>query len=163
MILSCIAAVADNGVIGRDNSLPWRLSADLQRFKKLTTGHWLIMGRKTFESMGKPLPNRTSVVLTRDRGYQRPGAIVVNHLDEALRLSSDQEEVFVLGGAAVFREALPRAQKLYLTRVHAEVEGDVKFPALDLEEWNQVERESLPANEKNDHPTTYEVYVRKGA
>ena len=162
MILSCIAAVADNGVIGRDNNLPWRLSADLQRFKKLTTGHWLIMGRKTFESMGKPLPNRTSVVLTRDRGYQRPGAIVVNHLDEALRLSSDQEEVFVLGGAAVFREALPRAQKLYLTRVHAEVEGDVKFPALDLEEWNQVERESLPADEKNDYPTTYQVYVRKG-
>jgi dihydrofolate reductase len=162
MILSCIAAVADNGVIGRDNSLPWRLSADLQRFKRLTTGHWLIMGRKTFESMGKPLPNRTSVVLTRDRGYQRPGAIVVNHLDEALRLSSDQEEVFVLGGAAVFREALPRAQKLYLTRVHAEVEGDVKFPALDLEEWNQVERESLPADEKNDYPTTYQVYVRKG-
>jgi dihydrofolate reductase len=162
MILSCIAAVADNGVIGRDNNLPWRLSADLQRFKKLTTGHWLIMGRKTFESMGKPLPNRTSVVLTRDRGYQSPGAIVVNHLDEALRLSSDQEEVFVLGGAAVFREALPRAQKLYLTRVHAEVEGDVKFPALDLEEWNQVERESLPADEKNDYPTTYQVYVRKG-
>lgn len=163
MILSCIAAVADNGVIGRDNSLPWRLSADLQRFKKLTTGHWLIMGRKTFESMGKPLPNRTSVVLTRDRGYQRPGAIVVNNLDEALRLSSDQAEVFVLGGAAVFREALPRARKLYLTRVHAEVEGDVRFPALDLDEWDRVEQVSLPANEKNDYPTTYEVYVRTGA
>jgi dihydrofolate reductase len=161
MILSCIAAVADNGVIGRDNNLPWRLSADLQRFKKLTTGHWLIMGRKTFESMGRPLPNRTSVVLTRDRGYQKPGAIVANNLDEALRLCSGQEEVFVLGGAEVFREALPLAHKLYLTRVHAEVEGDVRFPALDLEQWNRVEQVSLPAGEKNEYPTTYEVYVRK--
>lgn len=163
MTLSCIAAIADNGVIGRDNSLPWRLSADLQRFKKLTTGHWILMGRKTFESMGRPLPNRTSVVLTRDRGYQRPGAIVVHSLDEALERCEGQDEVFVLGGEAVFREALPHAQKLYLTRVHAQVEGDVRFPALDLSGWNRVEQVAVPADEKNDYPTTYEVYVRKAA
>jgi dihydrofolate reductase len=161
MILSCIAAVADNGVIGRDNGLPWRLSADLKRFKKLTTGHWTIMGRKTFESMGAPLPNRTAVVLTSDRGYKRPGAIVVHSLEEAIERSGGQQEVFVLGGEAVFRAALPRAQKLYLTRVHAEVEGDVRFPAVNLDDWERVESASLAADEKNDYPTTYEVYIRK--
>jgi dihydrofolate reductase len=163
MILSCIAAVADNGVIGRNNGLPWRLSADLRRFKKLTTGHWTIMGRKTFESMGGPLPNRTAIVMTRDTGYERPGAIVVNSLDEALERCRGQQEVFVLGGEAVFREALPRSQKLYLTRVHAVVEGDARFPAMDFKEWERVEQAALPADEKNDYPTTYEVYVRKSA
>lgn len=163
MILSCIAAVADNGVIGRNNGLPWRLSADLRRFKKLTTGHWTIMGRKTFESMGGPLPNRTAVVLTRNRGYERAGAIVVDSLDEALERCRGQQEVFVLGGEAVFREALPRSQKLYLTRVHAVVEGDALFPAMDFKEWERVEQAALPADEKNDHPTTYEVYVRKSS
>lgn len=161
MTLSCIAAVADNGVIGRDNDLPWRLSADLQRFKKLTTGHWIIMGRKTFESMGRPLPNRVSVVLTRDRDYEAHGAIVVHDIEEALERCAGQDEVFVLGGEAVFREAVPRSQRLYLTRVHAEVEGDVRFPAVDFGEWDRVEQVEVPADEKNDYPTTYEVYVRK--
>lgn len=161
MTLSCIAAVADNGIIGRDNDLPWRLSADLKRFQQLTTGHWIIMGRKTFESMGRPLPNRTSVVLTRDRGYHAPGAIVVHDLEQALERCAGQHEVFVLGGEAVFREALPRSDKLYLTRVHAAVEGDVRFPAVDFANWHRVERIAVPADENNEYPTTYEVYVRK--
>jgi dihydrofolate reductase len=161
MILSCIAAVADNGVIGRGNGLPWRLSADLKRFKQLTTGHTLIMGRKTFESIGKPLPNRTSIVLTRDRGYRAPGAIVVHDLNEALERCKGEQEVFVIGGAAVFREALPRVTRLYLTRVHADIEGDVHFPEVNLEAWERLEQVSLPADEKNNYPTTYEVYVRR--
>jgi dihydrofolate reductase len=161
MILSCIVAVADNGVMGRGNSLPWRLSADLKRFKELTTGHTLIMGRKTFESIGRPLPDRISIVLTRDRGYERPGAVVVHSLEEALERCSGEEEVFAIGGAEVFGEALPRAQRLYFTRVHADVTGDVLFPAPDLAEWERVEQMALPADGKNEFPTTYEVYVRR--
>ena len=161
MILSCIVAVAENGVIGRDNGLPWRLSADLKRFKQITTGHTLIMGRKTFESIGKPLPNRTSVVLTRDRGYEHAGAVVVHSLNEALERCRGEQEVFVIGGAEVFREALPRVQRLYLTRVLAEVEGDALFPVNEFSDWEQVEQASLPADEKNEYATSYEVYVRR--
>jgi dihydrofolate reductase len=163
MILSCIAAVSDNGVIGRGDALPWRLSADLKRFKRLTTGHALIMGRKTFESIGRPLPNRTSIVLTRDRAYQRPGAVVVHSLDEALERCRGEKEVFAIGGAALFREALPRAQRLYLTRVHAEVAGDVRFPAESLAGWERLESTELPADENNQYATTYEVYARRSA
>lgn len=160
MTLSCIVAVAENGVIGRGSSLPWRLSADLRRFKRLTTGHTLIMGRKTFESIGRPLPDRTSLVLTRDSTYERPGVVVVHSLEEALERCRSEQEVFVIGGAAVFREALPRAQRLYLTRVHADVRGDVRFPEEGLQGWTQVEQTQVPADEKNEYPTTYEVYVR---
>ncbi len=161
MTLSCIVAVADNGVIGRGNSLPWHLSADLKRFKALTTGHTLIMGRKTFESIDKPLPNRTSIVLSRDAAYQRPGAVVVHSLEEALRRCEGEQEVFAIGGEAVFREALPLARRLYLTRVHAAVAGDVRFPAENLENWERIERIELPADEKNEYATTYEVYERR--
>jgi dihydrofolate reductase len=163
MILSCIVAVADNGVMGRGNSLPWRLSADLKRFKELTTGHTLIMGRKTFESIGRPLPNRTSIVLTRDPGYQQPGAVVVHSLEEALQRCQGEQEVFAIGGAAVFREALPRAQRLYLTRVHADVAGDVRFPEEGLAGWQRIAQTALPADEKNEYATTYEVYARSSA
>jgi dihydrofolate reductase len=163
MILSCIVAVAQNGVIGRGNGLPWRLSADLKRFKELTTGHALIMGRKTFESIGRPLPNRTSIVLTRDRAYKPSGAVVVHSLEEALERCREEQEVFAIGGAAVFREALPRAQRLYLTRVHADVAGDVRFPGEDLEGWERTEQTPLPADEKNEYATTYEVYIRKSS
>jgi dihydrofolate reductase len=160
MILSCIAAVAENSVIGRDNDLPWRLSADMKRFKKLTSGRTMIMGRRTFESMDKPLPNRRSIVLTRDRAYRPSGAVVVHSLQEALELSGGEQEVFVIGGAGVFREALPLAQRFYLTRVHADVEGDVRFPEVNFEDWERIEQIRLPADEKNDYATTYEVYVR---
>jgi len=160
MILSCIVAMAENGVIGRGNSLPWRLPADLKRFQQLTTGHTLIIGRKTFESIGRPLPNRTSIVLTRDRAYSVPGAVVVHSLDEALQRCRGEQEVFAIGGAAVFRESLPRAQRLYLTRVHADVAGDVRFPEESFEGWKRVEQIPLPADEKNEYATTYEVYVR---
>jgi dihydrofolate reductase len=163
MILSCIAAVAENGVIGRGDALPWRLSADLKRFKELTTGHVLIMGRKTFASIGRPLSNRTSIVLTRDPAYRQPGVVVVHSLEEALERCRDEQEVFAIGGAAVFREALPRAQRLYLTRVHAEVAGDVRFPDETLEGWERIEQTSLPADEKNEYATTYEVYVRSSS
>ena len=138
MILSCIAAVAENGVIGKDNELPWRLSEDLKRFKKLTVGHAVIMGRKTFESIGRPLPNRTSIVITRGAEYEAAGAVVVHSIEEAIRQARRTEqtaegarEAFVIGGEAIFREALPWCARLYLTRVHTEAAGDVRFPSGD--------------------------------
>ncbi len=160
MTLSCIVAVSENGVIGRDNGLPWKLSADLRRFKQLTTGHAIIMGRKTFDSIGRPLPNRTSIVLTRDLDYAPPGVMVVHSLDEAVAACKDQEEAFVIGGEAVFREALPRTERLYLTRVHASVEGDAYFPEPDLTDWKLVQQERHLEDDKNNYAFTFQVHER---
>ena len=160
MILSCIAAVSENGVIGRKNGLPWKLSADLSRFKQLTTGHAIIMGRKTFASIGRPLPNRSSIVMSRDWKYDSPGVVVVHSFDQAVAACQDQHEAFVIGGEAVFREALPRTQRLYLTRVHANVEGDVYFPDTDLAGWKILRRQHHPRDDKNDYPFTFFVYER---
>ncbi len=160
MTLSCIVAVSENGVIGRKNGLPWKLSADLRRFKQLTTGHAIIMGRKTFDSIGRPLPGRTSIVMTRDPGYESPGVVVVHSFDQAVAACEDQQEAFVIGGAAVFREALPRTQRLYLTRVHGDVEGDVYFPETDLAAWKLLRQERHSQDDKNDHPFTFCVYER---
>jgi dihydrofolate reductase len=161
MILSGIVAVAQNGVIGRDGGLPWRLSDDLKRFKALTMGHTIVMGRKTFESIGRALPGRRSIVLTRDRSYQASGALVVHSLDEALDNCRNEGEAFVIGGAALFSEALPRIQRLYLTRVEAQVSGDVRFPEVDWSQWDCERSEPLPADEKNEYSTTFQVYSRK--
>ena len=160
MTLSCIVAVSENGVIGRDNGLPWKLSADLRRFKQLTTGHAIIMGRKTFDSIGRPLPNRTSIVMTRDHDYAPPGVMVVHSLDEAVAACHDQEEAFVIGGEAVFREALPRTERLYLTRVHASVEGDAYFPEPDLTDWKLVQQERHLEDDKNNYAFTFQVHER---
>ncbi len=160
MTLSCIVAVSENGVIGRKNDLPWKLSADLRRFKQLTTGNAIIMGRKTFDSIGRPLPGRTSIVMTRDPGYESPGVVVVHSFDQAVAACEDQQEGFVIGGEAVFREALPRTQRLYLTRVHADVEGDVYFPEADLAGWKLLQQERHSEDDKNDYPFTFCVYER---
>jgi dihydrofolate reductase len=161
MIVSCIAAVAENGVIGRDNELPWRLSADLKRFKKLTMGHHLIMGRKTYESIGGPLPGRTSIVITRNRDYQAaPGVLLAHSFEEALRRAEGEEEVFVIGGASVYREGVARADRLYLTRVHADVSGDTLFPAVDLAAWKIVREDFREADSKNLHAQTFRIYER---
>ena len=160
MTLSCIVAVSENGVIGRDNCLPWKLSADLRRFKQLTTGHAIIMGRKTFDSIGRPLPNRTSIVMTRDLDYAPTDVMVVHSLDEAVAACHDQEEAFVIGGEAVFREALPRTERLYLTRVHASVEGDAYFPEPDLTDWKLVQQERHLEDDKNNYAFTFQVHER---
>ena len=160
MTLSCIVAVSENGVIGRKNELPWKLSADLRRFKQLTTGHAIIMGRKTFDSIGRPLPNRTSIVMTRDLGYESPGVVVVHSFDQAVAACQDQQEAFVIGGEAVFREALPQARRLYLTRVHKNVEGDAYFPEAELAGWKLLQQERHSEDDKNDYPFTFCVYER---
>lgn len=160
MIVSLIVAVAENGTIGRDGDLPWRLSDDLKRFKRITTGHAIVMGRRTFESIGRALPGRTTIVLTRDASWTPPdGVIAVPSLEAALARAPG-DEVFVIGGASVYEEALPRADRLYLTRVHADVEGDTRFPAVDFSAWRVLREEHRPADAKNDHATTFRVLER---
>jgi len=136
-----IAALASNRIIGRDNALPWRLPADLKRFKALTTGHAVLMGRKTHESIGKPLPGRRNLVLSRNPSYRAPGCEVVHSLDAAVAACHGTQVIFIIGGAELYREALPRAQRLEFTEIHAEFEGDAVFPQFPLHEWREVARE----------------------
>jgi dihydrofolate reductase len=139
MILSLIVAVAENGVIGKDNRLPWHLPEDLRYFKQVTLGKPVVMGRKTFESIGRPLPGRSNIVVTGDPDWRAEGVLVAHSLEEALTLASG-EEVFVIGGARLFAEALPRAQRLYLTEIHRAYQGDVRFPDWNRAEWRETAR-----------------------
>jgi dihydrofolate reductase len=161
--VSLVVAMARNGVIGRDNALPWHLRADLQRFKSLTLGKPILMGRKTFESIGRPLPGRSNIVLTRDARWSAPGVSCVHTLEQGLARADGAAEVAVIGGAEVFRLAMPIAQRIYLTRVHAEVPGDTCFPELDEAQWREVERSTHPADEHNDYPVTFVTLQRRGA
>ncbi|MDD5296004.1 MAG: dihydrofolate reductase [Rhodocyclaceae bacterium] len=138
--LSLIAALARNGVIGRDNTLPWRLPDDLKRFKALTLGHPILMGRKTWESLGRPLPGRENVVVTRNPAYQATGCRIVHSLPEAIGACAHWDEVFVIGGGELYAQALPFAHTLYLTEVQAEVEGDARFPDFDRARFLETER-----------------------
>jgi dihydrofolate reductase len=143
--VSLIVAMDPNRVIGNEGKLPWHLPAELQRFKALTMGHHLIMGRKTWQSIGRPLPGRTSIVLTRDPAYRAPGALVATSLEAALALAAPDAEPFIIGGAQVFRDALPLAHRIYLTRVQREYHGDVFFPTLALDEWSCAHHEAHEA------------------
>ena len=167
MTLSIIAAVAAKNVIGRDNQLPWHLPADLKRFKQLTTGHHLIMGRRTFESVGKPLPGRINVVVTRRADYAPPeGVAVARSVDEAISKAeaAGDGEIFIGGGTEIFNQTLHRADRMYITRVHAEPEGDTFFPEFDdVNEWQLVEAEHFEADERNPYPYSFLTYVRNAA
>jgi dihydrofolate reductase len=162
MAISLIVAVSENGVIGRDGGLPWRLSADLKHFKKTTMGHHLIIGRRTWDEVGKPLPGRTMVVVTRSRHLQVEGATVVHSLDEALDIARNDDEPFIGGGAHIYRMALENnlVNRLYITRVHAKVEGDTRFPDFDIDKWELVSEEHHGADEKNEYPYSFLVYER---
>jgi dihydrofolate reductase len=160
-LITLIVAVADNGVIGRDNTLPWHLPDDLRRFKRITMGKPIVMGRKTFDSIGKPLPGRQNIVVTRDTNYRREGVTVVHDAEAALSAAGAVPEVMVIGGAELFRTLLPRAGRLHLTRVHGNIEGDVVWPALDDREWRVVERESHSADERHAWPMTFEVWEKR--
>lgn len=153
--VSLVVAVARNGVIGNGNALPWRLPEDLRFFKALTMGKPILMGRKTYQSIGKPLPGRRNLVLTRDRGFSAPGVDVVFSLDEALAAVSDAAELMVIGGAEIYRMCLPRTQRIYLTRVHADVVGDTYFPQIDMRGWREVERREFAADDKNSFAMTF--------
>lgn len=160
MILSIIVAAAENNVIGRDNGLVWRLSADLKRFKALTTGHTILMGRKTYESVGKALPNRRNIVISRNPDYKAVGCEVVRGVEEALELTKGEDEVFVTGGGTIYKELWDKADRLYLTVVHQECEGDTVIPSVDPEKWREVSREEHQADEKNEFDYTFINYER---
>ncbi len=157
MKLSLICAMAENRVIGRNNSLPWHLSEDLRYFKRTTMGCSIIMGRKTYESIGRPLPGRTNIVVTRNPDYQAEGVRVVDSLEAALKLAESiayidgSEEAFVIGGAELYKNAFDMADRLHLTRVHAEVEGDTYFVDFDESQWDEVWREEFTHNETNPY------------
>jgi dihydrofolate reductase len=159
-IITLIVAVSENDVIGRENALPWHLPDDLKRFKRLTMGKPMIMGRKTFESIGKPLPGRLNIVVTRDTNYRRDGVRVAHGVEGAIA-AADAPEVMVIGGSELFRLFLPRAGRVHLTRVHAHVDGDVTWPPLDVREWSVVEREHHEADERHAHAMTFEVWEKR--
>ena len=160
-LISLVVAMARNGVIGRNNALPWRLPEDLKRFKAITMGKPILMGRKTYESIGKPLPGRTNIVLTRDRGWRAEGVQVVGSVAEALQQARDAAELAVIGGAEIYRLTLPVAGRIHLTRVEAHVVGDTVFPELDPAQWLSSQVGSLPADERNQYPMTFLTLERR--
>ncbi len=154
-MISLIVAMAENRVIGLDNRLPWRLSADLKRFKALTLGKPMLMGRRTWESLPGLLPGRQHIIVTSDKDYHAEGCSVVHAIDDALLAAGDVAEVMVIGGAALYKQMLPLAQRIYLTLVHAVIKGDTFFPEYDRAAWREIERESHPADERNPYPYTF--------
>ena len=164
--LALIVAMAENNVIGKDNQLPWHLPGDLGYFKRTTLGKPVIMGRKTFESIGRPLPGRPNIVITRQRDWQAEGVTVCNSLDSALELAQsllkglDTDEIMVIGGGEIYRQALPLANRLYLTKVHAVVEGDAHFPRLEQQHWQQISEERHGSGGSNPYDYSFIVLNR---
>jgi len=150
-MITIIAAIAKNNALGKDNDLIWYLPGDLKRFKKTTTGHHILMGKNTFESIGKPLPNRTSIIITRNEKYFKDGCLVANSLEEAVELAKEDDQIFIIGGAQVYKYAMENniGDTLDITLVHHEFEADVFFPEIDPEIWKEVAREDFKADEKN--------------
>ena len=153
MRISLVVAMARNRVIGRDNALPWRLAADMAHFKQVTMGHPIVMGRRTYESIGKALPGRKNIVVSRNRDFQAPGCTVVPTLEAAWRAAGDADEVCVIGGTSLFEEALPVADVIHLTEVEADVEGDTYFPSFDRSEWRETDVARHPTDARNLYPT----------
>ena len=163
MILSLLVAASENNVIGKDNKLPWHLPNDLKYFKNLTWGMPILMGRKTFESIGKALPGRKSIVITRNNDWQREGVEVVHSIEEAIQKAEGYgvKEIFVIGGAEIFKTALPVGNRIYLTRIHHNFDGDVYFPQVSELEWDLTSSRFCEADEKNIYNHTYQVWDRK--
>lgn len=155
--VALIAAISENGVIGDSGAMPWHIPADLKHFREITWGKPIIMGSRTFESIGKPLPGRTNIILTRQR-LSIPNVQVVHSFREALVLASDSSEMIVIGGATVYEQALPIADRLYITRIHATFEGDRYFPKIDWNRWREVEHRDYPADEKNSFDLSFCVF-----
>ena len=161
-ILSMIVAHADNRIIGKNNQMPWHLPADLAYFKKTTLGKPVVMGRKTFESIGRPLPGRQNIVISRDQSYQAQGVDIAHSVEQALLLAGDVDEVMVIGGGAIYQHCLSAAQRLYITHINAQVDGDTQFPAYDLtKDWQLVTSEKYPADEKNQYDLNFCLYQRQ--
>tara|TARA_R100000789_G_scaffold83754_1_gene79369 strand:+ start:298 stop:789 length:492 start_codon:yes stop_codon:yes gene_type:complete len=162
-MLTMIAAAAENNALGKDGDLVWQLPDDFKRFKKLTTGHHIIMGRKTFESFPKPLPNRTHIVITRNRDYTKEGCIVVHNLEDALKIAEGDTQPFIIGGGEIYKLALNASEKIELTRVHDTFEADAFFPEIDLSKWELINEEFHEKDERHSVSFTYLTYVKKTA
>jgi dihydrofolate reductase len=160
MRVSILAAASENDVIGRENRMIWRLSGDMKHFKILTTGHAVIMGRKTYESLGRPLPERKNIVVTQNPCFTAKGCTCVRTVGEALQAANQDKEVFIIGGSTLYKECWEIADKLYLTRVHATVEGDVFLPPVSAEDWKEEERIFHPADDKNEYDYSFITYIR---
>ena len=156
--VTLIAAASENNIIGKDNKLIWRLSDDLKHFKELTKGHFVIMGRKTFESMPKALPNRTNVIITRKTDYKVENAIVVNSLEKALKVAENDNQPFIIGGGEIYKLSMEIADRIELTRVHTSIEGDTSFPEINLEKWQEVKNEKRLKDEKNEYDFSFLRY-----
>ena len=160
MTISAVVAIAENHAIGKNNQLLWYLPNDLKHFKQITSGHTVIMGRKTYESVGKPLPNRRNIVITR-QNIAIPGCEVVNSIEAALALCAHEQEVFIIGGAEIYKLALPLTNRIYLTIVHSLFEADAFFPPISMQEWVETEREDFEADEKNNIPYSFITLNRR--
>ncbi len=174
MIISLIAAVAKNNIIGGDNTLLWNLPADMKHFRTITSGHTVIMGRKTFESIGKPLPHRKNIVITQNINYMQEGIEIVHSLEEALRLTSlehgrnfeenqEEVEVFIIGGGEIYKQAFEKASKLYITEIHQDFDGDTSFPLIDKNDWQETTRIDHEPDEDNIFPYSFVTYIKKFA
>ncbi len=159
--ITLIAAIANDNALGKDNDLIWHLPADLKRFKATTTGHHIIMGRNTYESIGKPLPNRTSVIITRNSDYKAKGCIVVNSLKEAIEVAKNDATPFIIGGAQIYEQAIELADKLDITEVHNSFDADVFFPTINKEKWQETSRKDFSADEKNQYDYSFVSYEKK--
>jgi dihydrofolate reductase len=160
-MITIIAAIAANNALGKNNQLIWHLPADLKRFKKVTLGHHVIMGRKTFESLGKPLPNRTTIIITRNKNYTQKDCIVVNSLTEALKAAKEDENPYILGGAEIYNQAIKIADKLDITFVHHHFDADAFFPEIDTNIWKETKREDFTIDEKNKYNYSFVTFTRK--
>jgi len=161
MVISIIVAIGNNRVVGINNSLPWKLPADMEHFKQLTMGKPVIMGQKTFESIGKPLPGRTNIILTRDKNFKPEGCTVVYSIEEALAAAKNFEEVMIAGGVSIYAQFLPLADRMYLTLVEGDFAGDAYFPEFDYNDWSETDRVSHSADEKNIHKYTFITLQKK--
>ncbi|MBL0374413.1 dihydrofolate reductase [Rhizobium sp. KVB221] len=166
MIVSLVVAMANNGVIGRDNGLPWRLSSDLKRFKAMTVGKPVVMGRKCYDSIGRPLPGRPNIAITRSPDFKADGILTAHSLEEGLALAAAEakalggEEICVIGGGEIYRQAMASADLLHVTHVLAEIDGDTFFPDIDSSTWNAVHSEEQPAGERDEYPTRFVTYQK---
>lgn len=158
--IALIAAMAENRVIGANNALPWRLPADLKHFRRMTTGHHVVMGRKNYESLGKPLRDRINIVVTRNSAFSAPGCLVVHSLAAALAAAAHDPEIFIIGGAELYRQTLTRADRMYLTLVHADVPGDTHFPTFDWGAWRELSRERFEGDHDHRYPFSFVTLER---
>jgi len=159
-MITIIAAIAKNNALGKDNKLIWHIPADLKRFKKVTLNHHVIMGRKTYESLGKPLPNRTNIIITRNANFKAEGCVVVNSLQDAIAVAKEDKSPYILGGAEIYKQAILIADKLDLTFVHHNFEADAFFPEIDKTIWKETLREDFKANDKNKYDYSFVTFER---